>query len=88
MFAALGVCSVKATLTLDSDNCRFIFTAPDFFLRFAVAPTITNIEQVIENDKGYFSFICTGKEVDFYLPDILNKMRLNWDFSKYEVEVI
>ena len=79
---------MNATLMLDASNNRFEFVAPDFFLRFAVSYLITKIEQVLENDSGYFILLCDGEEIELYLPDVLSKMGLKWDFSKYETEVL
>ena len=76
-----------ATLKLDSRNNRLEFHAPDFFLRFAVMDRIQSIDRILKYENGYFSLLCDGVEVELYLPDVLTKMQLEWDFSKYIVEV-
>ncbi|MCL1988040.1 MAG: hypothetical protein FWG64_08745 [Firmicutes bacterium] len=79
---------MKATFSLDKENSRFVFEAEDFYLRFAIAPTIKSIDKVILNENGYFRLICGGNEVEIFLTDVTDKMDLIWDFSKYEIEVI
>ncbi|MCL2015132.1 MAG: hypothetical protein FWG68_02665 [Defluviitaleaceae bacterium] len=79
---------MKATFSLDKENSRFIFEAEDFYLRFAIAPTIKSIDKLLSNDNGVLEIVCDGEEMFVELPFLTERLGIDWDFSKYEIEVI
>ena len=79
---------MKATFRLDAINNQMEFSAPDFFLRFAISHTIQSIDKVLEVGGALISYECNGEEDCIYLPDVLVKMGMEWDFTKYEIEVL
>jgi len=76
-----------ATLKLTTDS-RFVFQAEDFYLEFTVAPVLKSIDKVLEVDGGFFALLANIGEKHIYLPDLTKKIKLEWNFSKYETEVL
>ena len=79
---------MKATLRLDPVNHRFVFESEDFFLRFAISHLIQKIDEVMIVEGDFISFMTDGYEEHLCLQDVLTKMGLTWDFSKYDLEVL
>ena len=81
---------MKAILRLVPENEMMEFIADDFQLCFKVSRLLKKIEKVIEQESdGYFSLLFNDKmEEDIFLPDELQYLRVNKDFSKYEIEVL
>jgi len=81
---------MKAILKLVPENEMMEFIADDFQLRFRVSGLLKRIEKVVEQERdGYFSLLFNDNmEEDIFLPDTLQYLRVNRDFSKYEIEVL
>ena len=81
---------MKAILRLVPENEMMEFIADDFQLRFKVSRLLKKIEKVVEQESdGYFSLLFNDNmEEDIFLPDALQYLRVNRDFSKYEIEVL
>ena len=81
---------MRAILRLIPEEERIEFVADDFQLRFKVSHLLKRIEKVLEQENdGYFSLLFNdGLEEDIFLPDTLRYLRLDKDFSKYEIEVL
>jgi len=81
---------MKAILRLVPENEMMEFIADDFQLRFKVSRLLKKIEKVVEQESdGYFSLLFNDNmEEDIFLPDALQYLRVNKDFSKYEIEVL
>ena len=80
----------KASLRLDVYRSALVFKAEDFGLRFLVSDKLTAIKKVIEQENdGYLTLLFNDdKEESIYLPDALKYIRLEKDFSDYEIEVV
>ncbi|MCL2168446.1 MAG: hypothetical protein FWB74_00300 [Defluviitaleaceae bacterium] len=80
----------KASLSLDVYRSALVFKAEDFGLRFLVSDKLTAIKKVLEQEKdGYLTlFFNDDREESIYLPDALKYIRLDKDFSDYEIEVV
>jgi len=81
---------MKAILRLIPENEMMEFIADDFQLRFKVSRLLKKIEKVVEQESdGYFSLLFNDNmEEDIFLPDALQYLRVDKDFSKYEIEVL
>jgi len=79
---------MKATLKLDPANSRMEFTAEDFFLRFSVTNLLQRIDEVLEVDNGFVAFMANGEEEHIELSDLTAYLKLDWDFSGYDLEVL
>jgi len=79
---------MRASLRLDAENNRMEFRAEDFFLRFSVSHLLRSIERVLEVDGGFVVFVSNGEEEHLELSDLTNYLQLDWDFDKYDLEVV
>jgi len=81
---------MKAILRLIPEDEKMEFIAEDFQLRFKVSHLLKKIVRVIEQERdGYFSLLFNDHmQEDIFLPDTMQYIRVEKDFSKYEIEVL
>jgi len=79
---------MKAILRLLPNEEAMEFVADDFYLWFGVGRVCKKIEQVLEIDGVFAALIISGEEEHLDITEVAQKLELDWDFSKYEMEVV
>lgn len=80
---------MTVTIKVDPTAKQMIMTFPDSVLRFAIAPVIKNIKEIVSFNKGYVTYLTDGIEGDNYLDlnEVCSWVDFKPDWSGITLEV-